>query len=521
MQRATFTYTNSRNHCLHCVEYAPPPGVRPKAALFLHHGIAEHIERYAPGALFACFVVCGGWDLRLVAGGARARAITGGRGGVVLPLLSTAIPSLSRPAPPASSSSRPSSLVVPSCALGPSLAAARGGGRRAAATVRRCPSLAPIAHAQNRRAARRVAGFAPRPPLPALSRSALPLPLPLARARAPSRTAPSSPPPLNNTNNTNKKQQQNQVFSHWASDHALAVYGYDCHGHGRSGPHGEHERIYVHRFGDLVDDFVDFVGHVTRERLPRVAGEGASGAAAASSSPQPQQPSSSPPSPLPRVLGGHSLGGLVAAHAVLRLAQGSPGNVATPESTGVAGLVLHSAALDVVWTPVLRALAAVGAVLSMLLPRARIVPAVKPEAMHPDPEIVREYLEDPHVVVGNTRARTANEVLRGFKGLAGKEDLFSLPILAVHGAEDTTTSLEAVRRFCARAASAAQGLVRLREVEGGYHELMAAPGEREREAEEVAVWVEGLPEVVRREAAGGGGGKGAGAAGTQQPTSRL
>jgi acylglycerol lipase len=266
----------------------------------------------------------------------------------------------------------------------------------------------------------------------------------------------------------------------------------------------------VHRFGDLVDDFVDFVGHVTTERLPKVAA-----ATGQKTGEKTGSPSSPPAPPLPRVLGGHSLGGLVAAHAVLRLA--GDNQVATPQSTGVAGLVLHSAALDVVWTPVLRALAAVGAVLAVLVPRARIVPAVKPEAMHPDPQVVREYLEDPHVVVGNTRARTANEVLRGFKGLAGKEELFALPILAVHGASDATTSLEAVRRFCARAASAAQGLVRLREVEGGFHELMAAPGEREKEAEEVAVWVEGLPEVRA----------GVGASGQQQqqqqqqPTSRL
>jgi hypothetical protein len=47
----TFSYTNGRNHRLHCVEYRPPAGTRPKAALFLHHGIAEHIGRYDAGAL--------------------------------------------------------------------------------------------------------------------------------------------------------------------------------------------------------------------------------------------------------------------------------------------------------------------------------------------------------------------------------------------------------------------------------------------------------------------------------------
>jgi acylglycerol lipase len=438
MQRATFTYTNSRRHELHCVEYAPPPGVKPRAALFLHHGIAEHIERYAPGAL-------------------RAKAVDG------------------RVEAP----DRLQSRVCVAIAVSELMSCATNSGP---------PARVLHLHASKR-------ARAPRLSLALLLTS---------RSRAPS---------ADPSHDAAQKNITRKVFSHWASDHALAVYGYDCHGHGRSGPHGAHERVYVHRFGDLVDDFVDFVGHVTEERLPRVAaGQGAGSAAAA---PPPPPPSSPPPPadappPLPRVLGGHSLGGLVAAHAVLRLA-GPAGTAATPQSTGVAGLVLHSAALDVVWTPVLRALAGVGALLSALLPRARLVPAVKPEDMHPDPAVVREYLEDPHVIVGNTRARTANEVLRGFRGLAGKEGLFDLPILAVHGAADATTSLEAVRRFCAGAASAARGLVRLREVEGGYHELMAAPGEREREAEEVAAWIEGLPEVLKA-----GGGALAAAAGAQQ-----
>jgi len=272
---------------------------------------------------------------------------------------------------------------------------------------------------------------------------------------------------------------------------------------------------------------------------------------------------------LPAVVGGHSLGGLVAAHAVLRLAaaaQEGPGDgtsssspvaslppaaggggqrgeeshvLATTASTGMAGLLLHSAALDVVWSPVLRALAAVGAALALAVPRARVVPAVKPADMHPDPAVVQDYLDDPLVIVGNTRARTANEVLRGFRGLAGKERLFALPVLAVHGSDDRTTSLAAVRSFvggaaaagaAATAARAAGGEAagggatgaggvepgagaRLRVVEGGYHELMAAPGEREREADEVAAWVEGLPAVRAWVAAGPGGAGAAGARG--------
>lgn len=78
----------------------------------------------------------------------------------------------------------------------------------------------------------------------------------------------------------------------------------------------------------------------------------------------------------PCVIGGQSMGGLVAAHAALR------------SQPRWAGLVLHSAAMGVHWTPLLRAQAAVGGLLAALAPRAQLVPAVKPEDLHPDPKVV-------------------------------------------------------------------------------------------------------------------------------------
>jgi acylglycerol lipase len=54
-----------------------------------------------------------------------------------------------------------------------------------------------------------------------------------------------------------------------------------------------------------------------------------------------------------------------------------------------AGLVLHSAAMGVVWTLVLRAQAAIGNILATVVPYAQMVPAVKPEDLHADPAVVR------------------------------------------------------------------------------------------------------------------------------------
>ncbi|GFH26723.1 hydrolase_4 domain-containing protein [Haematococcus lacustris] len=160
---------------------------------------------------------------------------------------------------------------------------------------------------------------------------------------------------------------------------------------------------------------------------------------------------------VPMFLGGQSMGGLVAAHAAL----GS--------QPAWSGLILHSAALGVEWTPVLKAQAPVGALLGKLLPRARIVPAVRPEDMSPDPKAVAAYMSDPLNTVGPVAARTGAVLLDAFQSLAKRNAAFTLPIYAAHGTHDKCTSLPAVRRMVSEASSRDK---QLREVEGGYHELL-------------------------------------------------
>jgi len=94
------------------------------------------------------------------------------------------------------------------------------------------------------------------------------------------------------------------------------------------------------------------------------------------------------------------MGALVAAHVALR------------NQDRWAGLILHSAAMGVVWTPLLRAQAAVGSFLAALAPRAQLVPAVKPEALHPDPKVVDAFKADALIFHGSLRTRTANEILK-------------------------------------------------------------------------------------------------------------
>ena len=93
------------------------------------------------------------------------------------------------------------------------------------------------------------------------------------------------------------------------------MHSFDAHGHGRSEPLEKADRALVWSFKHLLDDFELLVGST-----PNAGG-------------------------IPTFIGGHSMGGLVAAHAAL-----SP-----PAKGGQwAGLLLHSPALDVEWTATLR-----------------------------------------------------------------------------------------------------------------------------------------------------------------------
>ena len=62
-------------------------------------------------------------------------------------------------------------------------------------------------------------------------------------------------------------------------------------------------------------------------------------------------------------------------------------------------------------------------------------------ALLQDPEVVRSFKEDPYNFVGPVRARTGNELLKGFRDLQAKEHELGLPIYAHHGNADKITSL--------------------------------------------------------------------------------
>ncbi|KAK9829537.1 hypothetical protein WJX72_006371 [[Myrmecia] bisecta] len=214
----------------------------------------------------------------------------------------------------------------------------------------------------------------------------------------------------------------------------IAVYAYDAHGHGKSEPASDPDQAcLVRNWHHLVDDCTDFAREVAAKHDAAI----------------------------PRFMGGVSLGGLIATHTVLH------------DQAVWRGLILSSAAIDLNWNWTLRVQASIGSLLAALLPRARLVPAVPPEHISPDPDYVRDFVEDPLNYPGDVRCKTANEILKAFREAQRKEHLLTLPIYAHHGTADLVTSLPAVRRLLANCRSSDKTLD---EVEGGWHEVLAGPG---------------------------------------------
>ena len=53
---------------------------------------------------------------------------------------------------------------------------------------------------------------------------------------------------------------------------------------------------------------------------------------------------------------------------------------------------------------------------------------------------VNRFADDPLNFVGNVRALTANEIMRGFRDIQRKEAQLTVPVLAMHGTADKITS---------------------------------------------------------------------------------
>lgn len=217
-----------------------------------------------------------------------------------------------------------------------------------------------------------------------------------------------------------------------------AVYAVDHRGHGRS----PGRRANIERFDHVLSDFCAFAGRAARQH---------------------------PGADL--YLLGHSMGGAIAFAAALRL------------QDRLRGLVLSAPALAVedrlpAWQKTAaRVLAAVAPTVGVL--------KLDASAVSRDPQVVREYENDPLVHHGSVPARTAVELLdatRTFRDLARR---VTQPILVMHGTADRLVPLAPTRVVHQSIASKDRTL---RYYDGLYHELFNEP-ERDRVLDDVVGWL--------------------------------
>ncbi|NLD86579.1 MAG: alpha/beta hydrolase [Actinomycetales bacterium] len=162
---------------------------------------------------------------------------------------------------------------------------------------------------------------------------------------------------------------------------------------------------------------------------------------------------------LPRLLMGHSMGGLIVGESAIR------------RPWDLKGLVLSSPGL-VVGEATPAPLRALAPVIARVLP---FLPVEKLDAREISriPEYVDDYNSDPLVHHGGVPALSAGTLLAGGLRLIERAPALRVPTLVINGDADSITSVTGSRRFVRAAGTAhdPRPEVTYREFEGGRHEL--------------------------------------------------
>ncbi len=195
-------------------------------------------------------------------------------------------------------------------------------------------------------------------------------------------------------------------------DGGYAVAAVDHRGHGKSSG----RRAAIRRFDDYVDD-LGLLARSTRATDPD----------------------------LPVFLLGHSMGGLIAIRYALT------------HQDDLAGLIVTGPAL-VIDEGVSRAMKRVGALIARLAPDLPLLPN-RPGVLSRDPEVERRFGADPCCYTGRVRTGLAHQMLLAAIDAQSRLDRLTLPVLAMHGAEDTLTSPAGSRLLHERASSVDKTLV--------------------------------------------------------------
>mmetsp|Transcript_24714 Transcript_24714/g.36233 ORF Transcript_24714/g.36233 Transcript_24714/m.36233 type:complete len:308 (-) Transcript_24714:297-1220(-) len=228
----------------------------------------------------------------------------------------------------------------------------------------------------------------------------------------------------------------------------IAVFSMDHHGHGKS----EGERVSCNSLTDFVDD---------GNQLTKLAKEQLSASSSSSIN-------------LLTFLMGISFGGLVSCHMDLSKAHSWD------------GLIICAGALGVELNCVMKIQKALSSLLYLLVPRVRMVPAVRLEDLSKDLNAVKQYAEDPLNVVGNLRVNVGYHTLKGMEKLEKERSNIAAPVLVIHGSADKCTDPKAAEEFCAATGSSDRTF---KLFDGLYHMIFHEP-EQEEVINYVVNWIQ-------------------------------
>lgn len=199
----------------------------------------------------------------------------------------------------------------------------------------------------------------------------------------------------------------------------IDVYTFDLRGHGKS----EGERFFVQSIDEYVEDVSSILSQIPRTK--------------------------------PLFLLGHSMGGLIAVHFLLKKSQNN-----------FQGLILSGAALkpgkDI--TPFKAKLVRF---IARFLPKMNTVP-VKPHLVSRDKNEVQKYIDDPLIALHGAKAGLGVALLNAIEELKDKFTNISIPAMVMHGGKDQITDPEGSKKFFRDISSTDKTL---KIWDGCYHEI--------------------------------------------------
>ena len=159
----------------------------------------------------------------------------------------------------------------------------------------------------------------------------------------------------------------------------------------------------------------------------------------------------------PKFLYGHSLGGSLVLDYVLQRRPQLAGVIAT-------GPLLRPGFDPPAWKIQL------GKIMRSIIPSMTMFNEIDAQAVSRDPEVVRDYIDDP-LRHDRISARLAIDMLETGLDILGKASGFPLPLLLMVGGSDRLVSVDACKEFAAKAGE----MCTLRVWDGLYHEVHNEP----------------------------------------------